>query len=121
SREQHWRVYPEGLPARSLSINFPGGRLFPRIEPRHKTYQAVGPHIKKRINDFQFFALNAFADLASFLQSLRVLGPFRTPPRRRYTFSGFGALGAGASGEQAVDLLVAEALLKPRGQQPLRD
>lgn len=121
SREQHWRVYPEGLPARSLSIYFPSGRLFPRIEPRHKAYKAVGPRIKKRINDFQFFALNAFGDLASFLQSLRVLGPFRTPPRRRYMFSGFGALDAGASGQQAVDLLVAETLLKPRGQQPLRD
>ncbi len=46
-----------------------------------------------------------------------MIGPFRQPPTRRYTFAGFGASRSGPSGEQAVDLLITESLLgKGRGQ-----
>lgn len=120
SREQHWRMYTSDLPPSSLSIVFPGGRLFPRIEPRTKVYDKVGPHLKKRINDFAYFALSGFAEVAFFLQDVRFLGPFRTPPRRRYVFTGFAAADAGPSGEQAVDLLIMEALLRPKERQFLR-
>jgi hypothetical protein len=42
------------------------------------------------------------------------VGPFRTPPERRYAFGGFGASRGGApTGEQAIDLLITETLLRP--------
>jgi len=47
------------------------------------------------------------------------IGPFRTPPERRYAFGGFSASRSGPSGEQAVDLLITEALLKPQGPRSL--
>jgi predicted ATPase len=48
-----------------------------------------------------------------------MIGPFRQPPERRYIFTGFGASRSGTSGEQAVDLLITEALLNKGKQQPL--
>lgn len=50
-----------------------------------------------------------------FLSRIRFLGPFRTPPKRRYFFSGFGARETGSAGEQAVDLLITEQLLRRTG------
>jgi predicted ATPase len=41
------------------------------------------------------------------------------PPERRYAFGGFSANRSGTSGEQAIDLLITEALLKPQGERPL--
>ena len=46
-------------------------------------------------------------------------GPFRQPPSRRYAFAGFGASRSGPSGEQAIDLLITESLLRKQGNQPL--
>jgi predicted ATPase len=48
-----------------------------------------------------------------------MIGPFRQPPERRYTFGGFGTSKIGPSGEQAVDLLVTELLVKKGGAKPL--
>jgi len=54
----------------------------------------------------------------SFLQQglirSQTVGPFRTPPERRYAFGGFGASRGGPGGEQAIDLLITETLL-PHG------
>ncbi|HET9184293.1 MAG TPA: AAA family ATPase [Candidatus Angelobacter sp.] len=59
----------------------------------------------------------------TFLQQLilqsEVIGPFRTPPERRYAFGGFSASRSGPSGEQAIDLLITEALVKRDGPRPL--
>jgi len=49
------------------------------------------------------------------------IGPFRTPPERRYPFGGFSAGRGGPTGEQAVNLLITEALLNPNSPRPLRD
>jgi predicted ATPase len=51
------------------------------------------------------------ADINAFLSGMQILGPFRTPPARRYTFSGLGAADTGISGERAIDLLIMERLL----------
>ena len=40
------------------------------------------------------------------------MGPFRTAPERRYIFGGFSSSRSGPRGEQAVDLLITEKLLK---------
>jgi hypothetical protein len=48
-----------------------------------------------------------------------LIGPFRTPPERRYAFGGFNASRGGPSGDQAVDLLITEALLKPHSSRTL--
>jgi predicted ATPase len=48
-----------------------------------------------------------------------MIGPFRQPPERRYTFSGFGTNKIGPSGEQAVDLLITELLIRKGAAKPL--
>jgi hypothetical protein len=48
-----------------------------------------------------------------------MIGPFRTPPERRYAFAGFTSNRSGPSGEQAIDLLITEKLLKT-SRHPLR-
>jgi hypothetical protein len=55
----------------------------------------------------------------TFFEGLRFLGPFRTPPERRYAFGGFGARDTGPTGQHAVDLLITEALLRPKGERSL--
>jgi predicted ATPase len=50
-----------------------------------------------------------------------VIGPFRTPPERRYPFGGFSSSRGGPRGEQAVNLLITEALLNPHSARPLHN
>jgi predicted ATPase len=44
------------------------------------------------------------------------MGPFRTPPERKYSFSGFTTTQTGTSGANAPNLLITEKLLKSRGR-----
>jgi len=50
------------------------------------------------------------------LAASEVMGPFRTPPERKYSFSGFTTTKAGPSGSNAPNLLITEKLLKSRGR-----
>ena len=119
-RREHWRVYTTTLPPKSLTLA-PGPReaFFPSVRIRHASYSRSAPTAKHRIRVFATAAQMLFRFLQQSLHRSEVVGPFRTPPERRYAFGGFGSSRGGASGEQAVDLLITEALLKPEGERPL--
>jgi|HubBroStandDraft_6_1064221.scaffolds.fasta_scaffold00040_3 hypothetical protein len=119
-RREHWRVYTASLPPKSLAL-VPTGRdvFFPRVRVRQASYGRSSPTAKHRIRVFATATGMLFRFLQQSLLRSEVVGPFRTPPERRYTFGGFGSSGGGTSGEQAVDLLITEALLKSEGDRPL--
>jgi AAA domain, putative AbiEii toxin, Type IV TA system len=116
----HWRVYLSELPAKCVTPHFYPGELLPLVRPRARVYNQVGPHPKRRIKALAASANRAFSEIGEFLNSLRFLGPFRTPPSRRYVFSGFGGFNIGPSGEEAIDILIMERLLRPSDEQYLR-
>lgn len=111
-RRQHWRAYTHELPSQCVAMSFSRHGFFPFINIRQKVYVRCTPHTKQRIRRF----LGASHLILDYLQRLlalsEVIGPFRTPPERRYAFGGFSSSRSGPRGEQAVDLLVTEKLLK---------
>ncbi|MFH2007114.1 MAG: AAA family ATPase [bacterium] len=113
-RIQHWRCYASDLPRRAFKLISPGFSFFPILEVNQDVYKEVAPVIKKRINDFSQCSVLAFTELLAFLANLRMIGPFRTPPQRRFSFSGVGSLEVGLSGENAVNLLITERLVRPK-------
>lgn len=119
ARREHWRVYTSSLPSRGLTFRVSPGNLLPLISRREETYSQVGPHQKRKINQFLSATEHSLFELTEFLNGLRFLGPFRTPPERRYVFGGFGAADTGATGKYAVDLLITEMLLNPRADREL--
>ena len=111
-RKVHWRAYAIELPARSIEVTFSGYSFFPFVSQRQSSYRAAAPRTKERINRFVTATRALFELLGSMLGKIEHVGPFRTPPERRYIFSGFAASRSGTTGEQAVELLIAETLLK---------
>jgi hypothetical protein len=107
-RIQHWRAYVRGLPNKALELFFPRESFLPVVDIR-----SGGRRGGETIRRFVSLSSLAFSEITDFLNDTKVVGPFRTPPARRYAFSGFGALDTGLSGERAVDLLIAENLLRP--------
>jgi hypothetical protein len=111
-RRQHWRTYTHDLPSKSVFIRDGRNRFFPIIDRRPNAYARCPSRTKQRINKF----LSATGLTLQYLQRLltcsEMIGPFRTPPERRYAFGGFTSNRSGPSGEQAIDLLITEKLLK---------
>jgi hypothetical protein len=118
-RKEHWRVYTTTLPPKSIALRAGTRTFFPAIDIRAKSYDRSGPRIKHRIRVFCASTRLLFYFLQQCLSRSEFIGPFRTPPERRYAFGGFSASRGGPSGEQAVDLLITEALLKPHGPRTL--
>ena len=109
-RVQHWRSYFEQLPSQSIEMLFPPAALFPYLDVRRR-----GRHSFRTVQ-FVRAAHAAFSEISRFLSEAKTVGPFRTPPARRYSFTGFGALETGITGSRAVDLLITERLLGQRGE-----
>ena len=118
-RKEHWRVYTTTLPPKSIRLRTWARTFFPSIEIRERSYSSSGPRIKHRIRVFCAATRLFFFFLQQGLARSEFIGPFRTPPERRYAFGGFSAARGGPSGEQAVDLLITEALVKPQGPRSL--
>jgi hypothetical protein len=118
-RREHWRVYTTTLPPKSIALRTYVRTFFPIVDIRRSSYGRSAPVTKHRIKVF----VEAIRLLLRFLQRTlsrsEFIGPFRTPPERRYAFGGFSSIRGGPSGEQAVDLLITEALLRPKGPRPL--
>jgi predicted ATPase len=114
---QHWRAYTTTLPPRALSLAT--RTYFPVVNIRDKSYSRSTPRAKRRVRVFSTSSQLLFRFLVQALSRSDVIGPFRTPPERRYPFGGFSASRGGPSGEQAVNLLITEALLKPQSPRPL--
>jgi len=118
-RHQHWRVYTTSLPPRSLALRPTTRSFFPIIDIRSASYSRSAPSIKHKIRVFAGAVQRLFRFLHNCLSLSEGIGPFRTPPERRYAFGGFSGSGSGPSGEQAVNLLITESLLRPHGPRPL--
>ncbi len=118
-RVQHWRAYPSGLPSRKVQLVFPPWSFFPLLHDKDLNLQGTGSAAPRGLREFVACAQLAIREINTFLLSLRLLGPFRTPPARRYIFTGLGAADTGSSGERAVDLLITEKLIRMPGE-PLR-
>lgn len=113
-RVQHWRGYFEGLPSKSLELFFPRASFFPVIDFRQHSSRRSREHALLR--RFLRYTYKAFSEVAEFLSEAKMVGPFRTPPARRYSFTGFGAVDTGLTGQRAVDLLITERLLGQPGE-----
>jgi len=109
-RIQHWRSYVKDLPNKALELFFHRESFLPIVDIRSGGRRRAGTEALRR---FVGLSSLAFSEITDFLNDTKVVGPFRTSPARRYAFSGFGALDTGLSGERAVDLLIAENLLRP--------
>jgi predicted ATPase len=111
-RRQHWRTYTHDLPSKSVFMRNGRNRFFPIIDRRSDAYNRCPSRTKQRINKFLSATGLTLQYLQQLLTSSEMIGPFRTPPERRYAFGGFTSNRSGSSGEQAVDLLITEKLLK---------
>jgi len=109
-RVQHWRTYMKDLPNKGLELFFPRDSFLPFVDIRSRSRRRSETEELRR---FVSLSSLAFSEITQFLNDTKLVGPFRTPPERRYPFTGFGALDTGLSGERAVDLLIAESLLRP--------
>jgi predicted ATPase len=118
-RKQHWRTYSDARVLRPLVFRPTSRSFFPVILTREKYYEQL-PAIEKRHVRQALFSSRGFFDfIENLLRRSEMTGPFRQPPERRYTFTGFGASRSGPSGEQAIDLLITEALLRKGTNQQL--
>lgn len=118
-RRQHWRVYTTTLPPRTVGL-LPRG-FFPAIFVRQSHFEKCSQKAKRSIRVFTAASQLLFRFLWRALSRSDIIGPFRTPPERRYPFGGFSASRSGPTGEQAVNLLITEALLNPNPPRPLHD
>jgi predicted ATPase len=118
-RRQHWRTYTTGIPQRAIIFRTAGRGFFPLIRIRENSSPKLEASEKKNVTRFVSAATLFFRKLQRVFALSDVLGPFRTPPERRYVFGGFGASRRGTSGEQAVDLLISEAMLRSKGSRSL--
>jgi len=115
-RRQHWRTYADILPPQSISVMFRRTMLFPYFYKRDAVYEAQPPRTKERINRFVMVAQLASEYLRRMLAASEPMGPFRTPPERRYAFTGFTTTRAGISGANTPSLLITEKLLRSKGR-----
>jgi len=117
-RRQHWRTYTDDPALRPLMFRPQFRSFFPMVHAREKDYRKLSQYERLRNRQFYSASTGFFVYLDRLLRRSQMIGPFRQPPERRYTFAGFGASQTGPSGEQAIDLLITEALL-PKINKPL--
>jgi hypothetical protein len=118
-RRQHWRTYTTTLPSRSIALRPRPRSFFPDVVPRERPKAPLEPSQKRRVEQFVVASQLFFRYLQTSLVRSDFVGPFRTPPERRYAFAGFGASKGSPSGEQAVDFLITETMLGRRGSRSL--
>lgn len=116
ARRQHWRTYTDVLPPQSISLVLHRYEFFPRFLRREAVYRTQAARTKERINRFASAANIAIEYLQEMLAASELMGPFRTPPERKYSFPGFTTTKTGPSGANAANLLITEKLLKSRGR-----
>lgn len=118
-RKQHWRTYTDYETFHTMEFRPTARSFFPIILIRDKIYTALTSSQKTQSRQIINACRNYFLYLEYLLRRSEMIGPFRQPPGRRYTFAGFGASKSGPSGEQAIDLLITESLLRKGKIQPL--
>lgn len=117
--QRHWRLYSDRPFLKHIGISFRRGVLAPHFYSEYDSSTVFAYGEKSKLGTFINAAEICFYEIDQFLRSIRVLGPFRTPPARRYAFSGVGSTWVGMSGEQAVNLLITEVLTKGKDSRML--
>jgi predicted ATPase len=90
--------------------------------PVHGLLPAVGPEPPRigrpseRRQVARVRARETLQDLESHLEHLRALGPFRTPPQRRYEYQGYDRASIDSEGKNVVDALI-DAVARRGGSQ----
>lgn len=119
-QNQHWRAFTHQLPKQSLVIDFSESpSLFPGIKSRRRKFSNNVD--KKAVRAIIRESRASFHEASLFFRMMTHIGPFRTPPKRRYTFSGLAATETGQSGEQGIDLLILETITRSKGNRPLTE
>lgn len=111
-RKQHWRTYSNMPVLRPLTLVPSQPFFFPRIVPRRSRLERMNPRHRRIFQRVLWTCVEFFAYLDALLRRSEMIGPFRQRPDRRYAFAGFGTESSGPSGEQSVDLLITEALIR---------
>lgn len=123
-RTQHWRTYVDGLPKGLLNWEVDSESLVPFLyssrSQRLQEKRRLTIYARRKLREFLITYGHASAIFRSFIRDLRFLGPFRTPPSRRYDFEGFSAGDTGITGEKAIDLLIMESLLNTADRRYLK-
>ena len=116
-RIQHWRVYPSSVfpPPKSVTPDFSEGSFFPMLYFRSDPRKMKSKE-KRKLMEFVIVANHSLYVVEKFLKNIKMVGPFRTPPARRYTFTGMSSVDIGISGERSVDLLITEKLIQPKNE-----
>lgn len=118
-QEEHWRIYTQNLPPKVFELRYRRTTLFPRFDHKLSVYKKLSIEEKNKANLFQGLCEYAAFDISNFLNSIRIVGPFRTPPERRYIFTGSNSYLTGLSGEQAINLLLTESLMRKKEERYL--
>lgn len=119
-RKPHWRTYTKGYPGlHGFKLEQTSQRFLPQLQFRSSSRLPSAHRLDK--SAIQLFRAGQFClqFLEDLLRGSEMIGPFRQPPERRYTFAGFGTNKIGPSGEQAVDLLITELLIRKGSAKPL--
>lgn len=102
---------------RDANFSFPVNGLFPLIgdePPRRGRPSRVRNKARAR-------AREVLEQLDGALRGLRVVGPFRRPPERRYEYQGVAATAVDATGRDVVDALIESSIRRGRGAGRLVD
>lgn len=119
-RKPHWRTYTRGNPGmKGVALEQRSPRFFPQLVFRGRSRRHLGYRLERRASQLFRAGHFCFEFLEDLLRGSEMIGPFRQPPERRYTFGGFGTSKTGPSGEQAIDLLIMELLIKRGAAKPL--
>lgn len=114
-RVQHWRSYASELPGGSFDLFFyENSALLPGITARPSRRRELGT--VRKVKGFVRDSRDRLDEVRGFLHNIFAIGPFRTPPRRRYAFSGISTRETGQTGDQSIDLLIAETLRANSGR-----
>jgi hypothetical protein len=120
-RVRHWRAYSTGLPPKAFRLVGLGRSFFPSIEARASSYRRSNARDRRGVRTFGAGSERLFGFIDSTLGRSEFIGPFRTPPERRYAFAGFSSNRSDPSGARSVDLLITESLLAPPESRPLNE
>ena len=112
----YWHVYHTSLPLRLIEIHQKLNARLPRVS-RARSYRNEPPAVRRQIRQFENAAAFIADSLESVLRMTDVVGPYRPPPDRHYSFSGLDTARNGVAGEQAVSMLLAERLIRPTRTQ----
>ncbi len=116
-RDSSWQLESTTFPPTSISIETYARTIFPVINLRRTSFSRCSRPTRRRLSVFSMASRLFFNYMRQGLLRSEVVGPFRTPPERRYAFGGFGVSRGPSGSEQAINLLITELLIRPHQER----